>query len=353
VLFISGGYDDAKDPYKERVEDASGRAVYIVDALTGERIWSASPAASAVGSEGYNQQFIEMKYSIPAALTVADVNSDGLDDIIVVGDTGGQLWRFDLAVGKPVDEFIRGGVIADLGVAGGDNTEARNRRFYHSPDIALTERDGEVELAITIGSGFRPSPLSTVTQDRFFMIRQAAVFGAPLIYSKITDSDLYDATDNRVADGKLADGSDADIPAEEGRLSAKKGWYIDLVVGNGEKVLSTPITFRDRVVFVTYTPSAEIVDCNAKAGTSRVYYVNLGDASPVKDWTTGSAENCEGTNCDENDRYYQLQTPSIIDEPVFICTDEGCDLFTGAEKPPVDRLTSDRVVKTYWRKDIN
>lgn len=352
VLFISGGYDPLKDEYTTRIEDTVGRAIYIIDALTGERIWSGSPAASGDGTHGYNKQFVDMKYSIPSTLTVADVNSDGLDDVIVVGDTGGQLWRFDMTIGAEPKDLVNGAVIADLGVASGANTEINNRRFFHAPDIAMTERGGKRELAITIGSGFRPSPLSNVTHDRFFMIRQTAVFGPPASYAKITVSDLYDATDNRVGDGVKADSSAAVIADEEADLNAKKGWYINLhdATTPGEKVLSTPLTFRDKIVFITYTPNPGIFDCEAQAGSSDVYFMNLGDATPVKKFGD-DGDDCVGADCSEDDRVYRLDTPSIIDEPVFICTGEGCDVFTGAEKPPIPRLTGDRIIKSYWRKD--
>ncbi|WP_189478379.1 PilC/PilY family type IV pilus protein [Halioglobus pacificus] len=340
VLFIAGGYDPANDQETVRTPDSSGRAIYIVDAETGEKIWSGGPTDSFDGT------FPDMQYSIPSGLTVADVDSDGLDDIIFVGDTGGQVWRFDVLKNQAVETLIKGGVVADLGVAIGDNTEVRNRRFFHAPDVALTERDEILELAVTIGSGYRPSPLSEVTQDAFFMLRQRSVFGPPVTYEKLNVDNLYDATDNRVGDGIDALGNPVSKVAARSNLEAKEGWYIDLHDASepGEKVLSTPLTLDNTVTFVTYTPSDGLVDCQVVAGVSRVYAVNLDDATP--------AVNFLGTDpLDEDSRAFQLQTPSIIDEPVVICTGEGCDVFTGAEQPPLDALLNDRITRTYWRKE--
>ncbi|MFT6285576.1 MAG: type IV pilus assembly protein PilY1 [Alcanivorax sp.] len=342
VLFIAGGYDTAKDEEVTRSADSSGRALYIVDAEDGSLIWSGGPTGD------FTKTFADMNYSIPSGLTVSDVDSDGLDDFIFVGDTGGQVWRFDLINGAElVEDLVSGGVIADLGVATGDNTEVRNRRFFHAPDVALTKREGQLELAVTIGSGYRPSPLSRVTEDRFFMLRQLAVFGPPTTYTKLTTASLFDATDNRVGDGVDGAGNLVSKVDARDNLNAKQGWYIDLAstTAPGEKVLSTPLTLDDTVTFITYTPNSGVIDCRAVAGTSKVYSVILKDATPAINFN----ELDETVN--EGDRTFTLKTPSIIDEPVVICTGEGCDVFTGAERPPLDELLNDRITRTYWRKD--
>ncbi len=345
VLFISGGYDPAKDDLTTRAEDAAGRAIYIVDAEDGSLVWSGGADAAA-----FTKEFADMRYSIPAGLTVADVDSDGLDDIIFVGDTGGQVWRFDIMKGQAVEDLIVGGVIADLGVADGTDTQERNRRFFHAPDVALVKRGADnkaFELAVTIGSGFRASPLSNVTEDKFFMLRQRAVFGGPASYNKLTLSDLYDATDNRVGDGVDASGAAVSQVDARTDLNAKEGWYIELHndAAAGEKVLSTPLSLDNTVTFITYTPNPGMVDCRAVAGVSKVYSVFLEDATPAVNF------NDIDDILDEHDRVFTLKTPSIIDEPVVICTGQGCDVFTGAEQPPLDEILNDRITRTYWRKE--
>jgi len=51
------------------------------------------------------------------------------------------------------------------------------------------------------------------------------------------------------------------------------------------------------------------------------------------------------------DRFTELNTPSIVDEPVIICTDQGCELFAGPEQPPIPLLEGDNIVRTHWRQD--
>ncbi len=334
VLYISGGYDPAQDSKATRSADSQGRALYIVNAKTGALIWSGGPTAA-----GFTKQFTDMQYSIPSTLTVADADSDGLDDLIFVGDTGGQVWRFDIKVDETAANLVSGGVIADLGVASGSNTEILNRRFYHGPDVALVKGSNGLELAVTIGSGYRAGPLNRVTEDRFYMLRQSAVFGPPATYTKIAETDLFDTTDNIIGDG-----TDAEKAAAQATLATKSGWFIDFP-RTGEKVLSTPLTYRGEVTFTTYEPASSSASCIPKAGTSRVYQINIADAQPVHNWDTIDP------NYTEADRSMELGTASIIDEPVVICTGDGCDMFVGAERPPLNSFTNDRIVKTFWRKD--
>ncbi|KZX57931.1 hypothetical protein A3709_20110 [Halioglobus sp. HI00S01] len=333
VLFFGGGYDPAKDSYLVKEEDTIGRAFYIVDAVTGELIFSAGPTGS-----GATKEFAEMKYSIPAQLSVVDADSDGIDDIIFVGDTGGQVWRFDVARNTTAAAMVQGGVIADVSTDG-DTNVANNRMFFHSPDVALIERDGKRTLAISIGSGKRPNPLGTSITDRFYVLFEGAVFGPPASYVKRIESDLFDTTENLIQQGTAAESATA-----AAALDAAGGYYFNLPRA-GEKVLSTPLTFRDTITFTTYSPSAVADSCIPKAGTSFVYQVNILDGSPVNPtWDTVDG-------FDKADRAFALDTPAIIDEPVIICTGAGCDLFTGAEKPPIQTLSSGSIIKSFWRED--
>ncbi len=336
VLYLSGGYDDTKDGTTTKREDGMGRAMYIVDAVTGELIWS-----GGAGS-GFSTEFASMKYSIPASPAVIDVDGDGIDDAFFVGDTGGQVWRFDIANGRSGADLVTGGLIGDFALTAG---VANNRRFFHSPDVALVTVGGALKLAVTLGTGERPSPLATATQDRFYMLLQDAVYGKPALYERLLDAtdpvtgdeaNLYDATDNIIQVGS----GDTQVNAIQA-LSDARGWYINLT-GTGEKVLSTPLTFRDTVAFTTYRPGGASNSCTPRAGTSALYQLSIQDATAVNLWG-----NVDGTP----ERSYDLQTPSIVDEPVIVCTGEGCELFAGAEQPPISSLESSGMVRSYWRQD--
>src|SRR5207302_4300883 len=91
VLLFAGGYDTNQDNAIPAGTDSTGNAIYMVDPLTGSRIWWA-------GSDSHADLVLaQMKYSIPSDLMIEDTNGDGLIDRIYVGDMGGQLWRIDLS----------------------------------------------------------------------------------------------------------------------------------------------------------------------------------------------------------------------------------------------------------------
>ncbi|MEE4203330.1 MAG: PilC/PilY family type IV pilus protein, partial [Halieaceae bacterium] len=347
VLYISGGYDLSNDneTLKNVTADSMGNAVYIVDATTGQKIWSVGAGAA------HTLQATEMIHSIPATATVYDVDSDGLDDGMFIGDTGGQVWRFDFKQGQPVELMATGGIIARVGLEG-STLASENRRFFHAPDVALADIDGSRKLVVTIGSGSRPSPLSEVVNDRFYAFFQDSVFGPPSSYQSVLEGDdpatavtetgdLYDATDNLIQTG------DADqVAAELSDLRGSSGWFIDLE-RSGEKVLSTPLSFRNSVSFTTYQPVNEEGSCTPKAGTSRLYLVDLFDATA----TDAFGDDLSADPDAEPSRDYALDTPSIVEEPVIICTGDGCELFAGPEQPPVELLAGGQIIRTYWRQD--
>lgn len=330
VLYLSGGYDEDQDDTFNRQVDNIGAVIYVVNARTGALIWSGGKGAS------YTEGFVDMNYSFPATISAADLGNDGTDDVFFIGDMGGQLWRFDIHNGEVVDDLITGGVVADIGVAADTNNKVNNRRFYHAPDIALVSNESGKYYSVTIGSGFRAHPLDSGTTDRFYMMKVPRAYNASTSYTKYTAGNFYDASENEIGKGTISVAS---------ALSGKVGWYFDMP-NTGEKVLSTPLTFKGSVTFTTYEPNPNSVtsNCIPAAGVSRIYQVYLDDATPVNEWD-GIADLTKA------DRSYSLQTSSIIDEPVIVCTGDNCDLFVGAEKPPVETSFSDRVVKSFWRVD--
>lgn len=336
VLFFSGGYDTNQDNVGVRTADSMGRAIYMVDATTGERLWWSGPSDSDA-----NLELASMDYSIPATPAVIDVNGDSLADQLYVGDMGGQVWRVDFRHGQEADSFATAGVIADL--AGND--EASNRRFYHTPDLSGTLKNGQRYLNLAIGSGYQAGPLDKGVDDRFYKLTISSV-AVPLNqdgdveYTTLTESDLMDTTDNLIQEG-----TEAQRDAAETSLSQAQGWFIRLT-RDGEKVLSASTTLRGDVFFTTFEPAASLDPCVPSAGQSRLYHVELADGRAVVNYDTLGSDDA----LTESDRYVALKTLGLPPSPKAITID-GEDIIVAGTETLVPPPPGGLVRKIYWYEE--
>lgn len=302
VLVIGGGYDDKYDDATFAGATTTGNAVYVIDALTGERLWYASSNASS--SEG--QRMSDLQYPIPSDISIIDINGDGLAEQIYAADLGGQILRFDVNTAKTGPDWINGGVIADLSTSSTPN----NRRFFNAPDISLTSIKNTQKLAIAIGSGSRPTPLSRSVQDRFYVLLQNSVFRAPATYEVISNTDLIDQT--------------SEITQLE---ESDSGWYFDLP-NSGEKVLSSSVTVAGKVIMTTYSPDAIATSCNPVVGTGRAYLFNINNASAVADLDEDDSLE------DTQDRSKTLASGNIPPSPKVLFPEDGAPtVLVGPEQP--------------------
>ncbi len=294
VMIIGAGYDEGQDAKVNRSEDSIGNAVYMIDANTGDLLWSASNADA-------NLTVTDMNYSIPSRISVVDRDNDGLADHMYVADMGGQIFRFDIYNGKSTSNLVKGGLLAQFG---GDLPE-NNRRFYYAPDIAEVSTPDEHYFAVAIGSGLRAGPLNTTIEDSFFMVKDKGVFERDefnnyvLPSSPFTISSLYDATEH------LLTSINDDVKALQRSLFASKdGWMIRLTQ-SGEKVLASPLILDYQVFFTTYLPASSSESaCAPPTGNSRAYLVNLLDGNAVEDLNKNNEK-------DATDRYALLKQTGI------------------------------------------
>ena len=359
VLIFGGGYDAAQDGNGTAQDDTEGRALFIIDAETGAKIWQAGPAGSNNGSNP-NLVLSDMTNSIPSDVTVKDTNGDGYQDRIYVGDMRGQIWRFDIDNDNntSASNLVTGGVIAKLGT---DGSTADNRRFYYAPEVALSTDSAYINIAI--GSGYRAHPLDTAVHDAFFVIRDSYVY-EPLkdsngdnIYTYvdsdsdgtpdavITLSDLYDATNNVLGN---SGSTTADRNTATAALSGSNGWYFWLNEYNGdfvgEKVLASPLAFEGKVQFTTFTPVAAVQSaCAPSQGQAVVYEVYLKDASQTQDYDN------DGTFTRNDRRLENLKRTGIPSPPIHVFTENGIMRCVGME---CDRESRSRTPKKIrWSQD--
>jgi type IV pilus assembly protein PilY1 len=270
VLLFGGGYDAGQDTNVFRT-DTKGNAIYMINAATGALEWS---AGSGTARSDHDLELALMNFSIPAGLRVIDIDRDGLDDRIYVGDMGGQLWRFDLINGQPRSSLGEGGVLASLGGAGagGSPADIDLRRFYNAPDIVEIIDGNALFVAINIGSGYRAHPLNTATNDEFYSVRdfRSREVLASNVYGSesqpiLTREDLPDITNDLTPD--LATNA--------------PGWRLRMAQAAGEKVLSSSLTLSNVLFFNSFTPAASANSCLPVGGLNRLYRISVRDATIV------------------------------------------------------------------------
>ena len=342
VLIFAGGYDESEDPVwgndtdgnyvKAKAQSPStsslGRAIYIVDAEDGTKLWSGTHSSSTG-----NQTFDKMKYSIPSDIRVIDVDFDGLVDQMYVGDIGGQVWRFDMNDSNTgASDLFYGNVIADLS----DTSAANQRRFFYEPDVAMVGYEGERFLTISIGSGWRARPLDEVTQDRIYVLRTSSIHNKPAYYGKKVGTGSS-ATETPLTEADLVNVTNDLNPALN-----QYGWYIDMG-GSGEKILSRSVTFDNQIFFTSYKPGVSIGACTTAIGSGSIYVMNVINGKPVIDMDDDGVE-------ETADRELALVHGGIPPDPNILITDTTKgptpSVMVGAEKFdfPFDGLTK----RTFW-----
>ena len=283
ILAIGGGYDVNQD--NSNTADTMGNAIYFIDAETGERLWWASDSDSNA-----DLQLTNMTHSIPSDLAVFDVNRDGLDDRIYVGDTAAQLWRFDIDNGEDASELVAGGLFAELGDFA-DNTSAiaDQRRFFYPPSVANVGSAGGAYFAVAIGSGYRAHPLNDEIDDRIYMLKDSNAFSA---LTAANYSDLESVKESNLSDLTTAGSTELDD------LGTTDGWMIRLLgtdnrgdTTEGEKVLAAPLIFDGSLIITTYTPNTEPDPCRPdNTGVGKVYFLSLTTAEPIFNYFTDGSD---------------------------------------------------------------
>ena len=280
--------------------------MYMIDAESGALKWSLTPAAQS----GTNTYFSGVD-SIPSRIAILDSDSDGLVDRLYAGDTGGNVWRVDMP-GTSSNSGETPWTAVKLASLGGI-TEVSDRRFFSQPVIAralITQTVQTAELdehgdatgefiidqfdkpfdAILLGSGDKTNPLDTITDDKFFMIKDERITTQSLrgadIPTVVNIGNLKDYTDNPLQG--LPENT-ADFTSQQLNdvidASEKSGWYITFN-GVGEKSMASGAVVAGVAYFNSFTPAstANVNDCTLLEGAAALYAVDLSYGTTIYDW---------------------------------------------------------------------
>jgi Tfp pilus tip-associated adhesin PilY1 len=283
VVIFGAGYDATAEDALPATADSMGRGIFIVNAETGALLKSFVHTASN-----------GIDYAIPSGITIVDRNSDGYLDRLYVGDTGGKLWRVDMADPDPTNWSIH--LIASISGSG----NANKRKFLGSPSVVF----GTSYDSILLGSGDREHPFDTTVVNRFYMFKDpnTGFTGGNL---NLTEADLYDATANLIQDG-----TSAQATAAQDALNNADGWYITL--DTGEKVVGSAVTILGTTFFGTNTPTPpDPATCSSNLGEARFYAVNFenGASTIEQDSTVGLSK---------GDRSVTIAGGGLLPSPVAV-----------------------------------
>ena len=318
VLIFGGGYDTCYEDQGYQVgtttstlsnqksqacnrttaTESLGNAVYMVDAKTGDLIWSATKTANAV-SGATNTTVSTLNNSIVGGITVLDRNNDGYMDQLYFADLGGQVFRADFTNAgatqyntdgsikmdkdkKPIltTSFANTRVVRLLQPAFTGADIKYNHRFYERPVVSFYRGDssfnnGRLFAVVNVISGDRSSPLSKLRSsdayaDRLYGIMDTDVTLADSILyaddfttrkeSTATDAPkvqkVVDLTANTTAASDLLalptvteDYILATKQAAITSVKAKRGWYYPLTRFDGfDKVKYTKGVGKSEVI---------------------------------------------------------------------------------------------------------
>ncbi len=314
ALIFGGGYHPAQDLATSRSTDAYGNAIYIVNATSGAPLHELTTAG--------------MNNGIAADVLIVDMDNNGVTDRVYAAGVGGRIIRVDLN-----DELSDATLNPTLGVIADMNSGGSGfQKFFNTPEVAYLSRGGNRSLAITIGSGHLPKPLSTTVTDRFYMIQDPNVFYRPTSYNTVAESDL------------------ADISG--GETTTEHGWYLDLS-GSGEKVLSNAVVHNSIVFFTTYKGSrsdnTDVCAVGNTIGESRFYAIALTTADAIPEFAN--------TMDSLDERSKLLDIPGLPPAPTLLFpSDENAAptgkvlLLVGLEEA---LQWDDRLLPIYWEELIN
>lgn len=289
VLVFSGGYDAYYDTASNAPKTSAtgntllGRAVYIVDALSGAKLWSVGHAGSA---DNHDLE-LPIHNSVVGDPAVLDVDGDGDLDMLYFVDISGAVFRVDFDSSKALSDSdsSTGGLVAEL------RDTSVFRRFYNAPDVALfAEGRDPPYLTVSLGSGYRANPTDELkgsdakaALNRFYVLEDKypaapARFGGT---GSNKDDITYQYVETRDEEGELTKRDSiklANLHAYSdddpySRNSGKHGFYRQLDAK--EKILQSSTTFDGDILVSSYLPvtagNASVDQCVAQSGQSRLY----------------------------------------------------------------------------------
>ncbi|MCZ6824213.1 MAG: PilC/PilY family type IV pilus protein, partial [Gemmatimonadetes bacterium] len=285
VAIVTGGYDPTGNPNDSANYDINGtrgRAIYILDAKTGEVLAEKKFDSGAADAQQY------MMSAIPSTPAVYDIDFDGYADLIYVGDLQGNLFKWVIheigedrvndgsGVRTQPNWTFRRFFVAPIEKVGPDSFF---KSFFFPPAGALLR--GKLYLAVGTGERADISYEGIDAKDennRFYVMSDldpGEIKVPP--FADLTEADLTDVTG-----------------IETATVVANRGFYF--IARDGEKFVTNTEIFSSVVIAASFTPTNTGEPCTARGEatlyafhllTGEGYFRDAAD-NPVRDLAIGA-----------------------------------------------------------------
>ncbi|MDO8812676.1 MAG: PilC/PilY family type IV pilus protein [Gallionella sp.] len=361
VLIFGGGYDTAEDS-EPPTDNTMGRGIFIVDAITGALVWSATPGVSACSGTTTKATCLVsgMDYSIPADITLVDRDGNGKIDRLYAVDVGGNVWRVDIQptaahktpnywqVNKLAALGCPNGVVTTDGTCSVGPPRVTPGKFFYPADVVTTSSYD----AVLVGQGDREHPLYTQASyaitNRFYMLKDVNTDDDGSGATLITPTKLFDATSATYGTA---------LPSTGDSTTPNLGYYVTL--DTGEKVVNAPLTVAGYTYFGTNQPVApDANSCSTNLGIARGYKIKQpGGAYTYSTFSGGGlppspVAGLVNVNVTVNGVTTTKLVPFVIGgggDPD--CVGADCSSALGGGKPTISVPTSR--TRTYWYQEID
>lgn len=316
-----------------------------------------------------------MQFSFPSDPLVLDRDLDGFADTTYLGDTGGQLWRFDMQSSSTSGWNATCIFAANDGFTS-DPAEV-GRKVFYKPTATVSGHD----TFVYFGTGDREHPLNTTVTDRFYVVRDRRIpvgmtettdisqfttghqlwdYGSgPLTEANLVDVTAYDYTTGKLDQLKPPYQNLAEDAVDK---AVKYGWFVQLDETNheGEKVLASPRVFNGVAYFSTYQPTAHCEGddpCAGVLGPSRLYALDAFTGQAAFNLDLGN-DSGDQEVIGRSDRSYEIGR-GIASEPIVkvdregnisVLVGRGGGFFNSANNPNVNLGKMNPLEPVYWMK---
>ena len=196
----------------------------------------------------------QLEVNLTTAAEGVDYDYDGYDDLFYISDLAGHLWRYDLRHFPPSKSLL-----------------FETDQPIQAEPILTVDYNNDVYLYFGTGKYIEPLDFIDFSKQTFYCI---------IDNHSLTSVDRFGLVDQTSTINTIS--------------STDRGWYIDLVLGEGERIVEPDALVAGFVYFTTFMPMAE--RCKF-GGFSWLYAVNFrngaaydGDEDTSNDTTDGRTE---------------------------------------------------------------